>query len=87
MISSEVLNEVHLETDEGILLVVDLLEILRDSTSETYSPNSDEDEEDNPRHEVSNSISEISSVAVCEVRSAEAREKYMRKDPLMRSNQ
>lgn len=63
MINSEVLNEVHSGMHEGIHSgEQDRLVLLRDTISEIYSHSFDEDERDNLRHEVSNSILGISSV-------------------------
>ena len=87
MISSEIPSEVHSVLHEAIPSAEeDTLEILRDSISEIYSHNSDEDEEDNLRHEASSSISEISSAEVPEDRSAELNEEPKRKNQHLRNN-
>ena len=86
-INFEMLSEVHSVTDEAIPSAEeDTLEILRDSISEIYSHNSDEDEEDNLRHEASSSISGISSVEACEDRRDEVNEDPHRKSQHLRNN-
>ena len=87
MISSEIPSEVHSVLHEAIPSTEeDTLEILRDSISEIYSHNSDEDEEGNLRQEVSSSIPEISSVEAPEDRSAEVNEEPKRKNQHLRNN-
>ena len=87
MISSEMLSEVHSVLHEAIPSAEeDTLEILRDSISEIYSHNSDEDEGGNLRHEASSSISEISSVEACEDRRDEVNEDPHRKSQHLRNN-